>query len=133
MTVQTFYVSVQHDESGLPAVNDGAASGYTANCMTAPKFAGHVAVRADGYILEQNYPNPFNPITQITWVQPVDETITLSVYDMFGRRIRTLAEGSHKAGVHHVIFDASGLASGTYVYVLHAGSVTLQDMMILQK
>jgi photosystem II stability/assembly factor-like uncharacterized protein len=68
-----------------------------------------------GTRLEQNYPNPFNPSTTIQVGIKNSEFVTLKVYDMLGREVRTLFEGNLDAGEHRINFDAAGLASGTYM------------------
>jgi hypothetical protein len=77
------------------------------------------------YSLEQNYPNPFNPTTQIRFGLPEHATITLSIYDVTGQRVRLLARENHDAGSHTVQWDSrddNGLqiASGVYFYTLEA-------------
>jgi hypothetical protein len=74
------------------------------------------------YILYQNYPNPFNPTTNILFDVPVDSEVKLVVYDMLGREVAVLAEGTYNVGLHTVEWDTArlGLASGVYVYQLQA-------------
>lgn len=73
--------------------------------------------------LSQNYPNPFNPSTNIQFTLSSDEQISLTVYDITGRRVATLVNGEHRAaGTHTVTFNASGLASGMYLYRLSLSS-----------
>ena len=74
--------------------------------------------------LRQNYPNPFTGTSTIEFVLPRSEHVTLAVYDVTGRRIATLVDREMEAGTHRVAWDAAGLASGTYLYRLHAGSTT---------
>jgi hypothetical protein len=64
--------------------------------------------------LEQNYPNPFNPTSTIVFTLPHLARVRLSLYDVLGREIATLAEGAYEAGVHRVILDATALSSGVY-------------------
>ena len=59
--------------------------------------------------------------------------ISLSVYDLTGRRIAELIHGRRDAGYHEVTFDATGLASGMYIYKLHAGDFTASGKMVLLK
>jgi hypothetical protein len=86
-----------------------------------------------GFALEQNYPNPFNPSTFIRFQVPEDGWVTLSVYDVLGRDIAVLVNEPKSPGSYAVEFDATGLASGLYVYRLAAGSFTLARKMMLVK
>lgn len=85
------------------------------------------------YSLKQNYPNPFNPTTQITYELPTGSDVRLEVFDMAGRRVATLVEGTMQAGAHTVTFNAMNLSSGVYVYRLTAGSVVLSRSLTLIK
>ena len=69
--------------------------------------------------LSANYPNPFNPTTNIRFTLPTQSEVNLTVFDVNGRKIRTLVDGKpRQAGSHIVPFNGSGLASGTYIYRL---------------
>jgi hypothetical protein len=83
--------------------------------------------------LEQNYPNPFNPATVVSYQLPVVSSVRLEVYDMSGREVAVLVNGSMPAGRHTVRFDASGLSSGVYVYRLTAGSHSLTKKLTVLK
>ncbi len=85
------------------------------------------------YELNQNYPNPFNPTTTIEFTIPETQSVTLTVYDMLGREVQVLVDESMQAGTHHVTFEASGLASGTYIYRLQAGEHQITRQMMFVK
>jgi len=87
----------------------------------------------DNYELTQNYPNPFNPTTKIEFVLPSDEKVTMKVYDMLGREVKTLLNDFLSAGHHDVEFNASSLASGTYIYVLSTMNFRQIKKMMLIK
>jgi hypothetical protein len=87
----------------------------------------------NGFSLNQNYPNPFNPTTVITYSIATTGAVTLTVYDLLGQEVATLVDGVRPAGTYAVTWNASGLASGTYIYRLEAGSTVLSKKMILSK
>ena len=70
------------------------------------------------FTLHQNYPNPFNPATTITFTLARTEHVTLRIYDVQGRLVQTLVDGTQPAGQHAMSFDAGHLASGSYFYTL---------------
>lgn len=85
------------------------------------------------FSIAQNYPNPFNPTTMILFDLPKAAHVTLKVYDMLGREAATLADETFGAGRHRVKFDAGGLSSGIYIYVIKAGTFQQARKMILAK
>ncbi|HED10390.1 MAG TPA: DUF1939 domain-containing protein [Caldithrix abyssi] len=88
-------------------------------------------VRPLNFTLQQNYPNPFNPATRIAFTLSREADIELSVYDMRGRKVMTLARGRHAAGSHSVRLNVGTLASGVYVYRLQSGSLVKSKKMLL--
>ena len=85
------------------------------------------------FSLEQNYPNPFNPSTIIKFSIPEQSRVTLKIYDVLGREVRTLVNEVRNAGSHQVNFDASGLASGLYIYTINTDNFTSSKKMMLLK
>ena len=85
------------------------------------------------YILHQNYPNPFNPSTAISYELSAKGYVTLRVYDVLGREVRTLVNEVEKAGRYEIRFDGSGLASGVYFYRIQAGTYSAVMKMLLVK
>ncbi len=85
------------------------------------------------YALYGNFPNPFNPKTAISYQLPAVSFVNLAVYDISGRKVTDLVNGSREAGVHEVIFDALNLTSGIYLYRLEAGEFTASGKMVLMK
>jgi hypothetical protein len=70
--------------------------------------------------LEQNYPNPFNPITNIRFAVPNESKVTLKIFNVLGQEISELVNDIKSAGYHNVVFDASSLSSGVYLYQISA-------------
>jgi hypothetical protein len=88
--------------------------------------------------LSQNTPNPFNPVTEIEFGLPAESLVSLSVYDVHGRLVRTLATGVYPAGYHSVIWqgrDSNGAeaSSGIYFYRMTAGEKVLTKKMMMLK
>jgi hypothetical protein len=94
----------------------GAFSGViSATGVEAKAFPTRVA-------LHQNYPNPFNPSTTIRYSLPHSSVVRLTVFSTTGEQVAVLQDRVQEAGDHEVQFDASGLASGVYLYRLHVRS-----------
>jgi photosystem II stability/assembly factor-like uncharacterized protein len=85
------------------------------------------------YGLGQNYPNPFNPSTTVTFQLPVAGPVRIAVYDMVGREVAELANGTMEAGEHAVTFHPQAVASGMYVYRITSGSFSAARVMTLLK
>ena len=87
---------------------------------------------AEGFALHQNFPNPFNPSTTIAFDLPQSAEIELTIFDIAGRKVATVAAGKFAAGPHSLNFDAANLASGVYFYQLSAeNGVRLSRKMLL--
>lgn len=85
------------------------------------------------FFLAQNYPNPFNPQTTILYSLPQSGKISIEVFDVSGRKVETLFDGLKAGGEHRILFDASGLPSGIYIYRIQAQGFVKQHKMVLMK
>jgi len=83
--------------------------------------------------LAQNYPNPFNPTTTIAYSVGKKIIVRLTVFDLLGREVATLASGEHLPGRYTVAFDGSNLASGVYYYMIRAGNAIATKSFVLLK
>jgi len=73
------------------------------------------------FALDHNYPNPFNPVTTIQYALPKRADVSLVIYNILGEEVKRFAEIGKDAGYHELVWDASGAASGVYLYRLRAG------------
>ena len=81
-----------------------------------------------------NYPNPFNPVTNLEFGISKLGFVTLKIYDMLGKLVKTLVNENLNAGIHSIEFDGSNLSSGVYYYALSINGITKQRRsMILMK
>ena len=96
-----------------------------------------VIATPDKFRLSQNFPNPFNPVTTISYDLPKSGFVTLKVYDMLGREVKTLVNEMKTAGFHKAQFTAEELASGAYFYRLsvsgEAGEFTAVRKCVILK
>ena len=93
----------------------------------------------EGLRLQQNYPNPFNSSTAIEFTLRQRQNVTLDIYNILGRHVRTLLNNENlPAGQHRMTWDGSGddgtpVASGVYLYRLTAGDFVQTRKMELVK
>jgi hypothetical protein len=81
----------------------------------------HVETTPENFELSQNYPNPFNPVTTVNYSLRLPSYVSLRVYDMLGREVKTLMNDRQPAGRHEVLWNGTNdagvnLASGVYLY-----------------
>lgn len=85
------------------------------------------------YMLCQNFPNPFNPLTRISFHLPIRTEFKLTLYNVLGEKIKTIAQGTCPAGVHQISLDAKDLAAGVYFYKFEAGQfMDVKKMVVLK-
>lgn len=98
---------------------------------TAVTTADNEARLPEQPVLHQNFPNPFNPATSIAFSLPTRMQVSIQVFDLLGRHVATVLEGMRDAGQHRVLFDASRLPSGIYLYRMQTmGSVQTRRMTV---
>lgn len=85
------------------------------------------------YSLLQNYPNPFNPATTIKYSLLERSYVTIKVFNVLGREIKSMVNMSQSSGFYSVVFDGSDLASGVYFYHLSAGKYSETRKFVIQK
>jgi photosystem II stability/assembly factor-like uncharacterized protein len=83
--------------------------------------------------LGQNYPNPFNPSTTIDYSIPRRSFVTITIFDLLGRKVTTMVNSEMAAGNHKVKFDGSSFSSGIYFYQLKVDDYFSNKKMILVK
>jgi hypothetical protein len=85
------------------------------------------------FYLYQNYPNPFNPTTTIKYDVARPGMVELIIFDMLGRKVKSLVSEQQNAGSYDVVFNASHLASGVYFYKLSANDYVETKKMVFLK
>ncbi|SVB12627.1 uncharacterized protein METZ01_LOCUS165481, partial [marine metagenome] len=132
---------------GVTDSTDAGALDYNANrVFRIAEWNGSVVsvrditmIMPDDYRLAQNFPNPFNPSTRIEYFLPINNTVSLTVYNMLGNEIARLVNNEHMiAGSHYAVWDGtdnngSKVGSGTYMYQLRFGNLSKTRQMVLMK
>ena len=109
----------------------------TSNCQVAMNINSS-AFMPHSFSLSQNYPNPFNPITSLRYDLPNDGLVNITIYDMMGRIVKTLVNGSQTAGFKSVQWNATNdrdepVSAGLYLYTIQAGEFRQTRKMVLLK
>ena len=90
------------------------------------------------FSLHQNYPNPFNPVTTLRYDIPENSHVTITIYDMLGREVKTLINQTQDAGYRSIIWNATNdydkpVSAGIYLYQIQAGEYIRTKKMVLLK
>lgn len=83
--------------------------------------------------ISQSYPNPSNPKCNIDFQVPENIKVNISVYDLLGKLVAVLVNDIKEAGLHTVEFNGADLSSGTYFYVISAGTFKEIKKLVLVK
>ena len=92
----------------------------------------------NSYSISQNYPNPFNLSTTIRYTLPTRSRVNISIYNVMGRKVNTIVDGTKSAGSYTAYWDGTDKAgkvvsSGVYFYRLHAEDFVESKRMMLIK
>ena len=85
------------------------------------------------FMLYQNYPNPFNPSTTIKYQIPQSGLVTIKVYNLLGKEVKTLVNQYQNTESHEVKFNAGNLPSGIYFYRLETSRYSKTKKLLLVK
>lgn len=133
---------IDHQESYASneiAINWNAPLVFVSGYFSVPEpFMGFIPAGESfpkALILEQNYPNPFNGGTVIRFHLPLQDQITLQIFDPLGRRVFEEKLGMLPAGAHRVVWNGISergepLASGIYYYLLRTGTISEARKMV---
>ena len=107
----------------------------TTNCEELSIIDGAILIE---YKLYNAYPNPFNPIISLRYDLPNDGLVNIAIYDMMGRAVKTLVNGSQTAGYKSVQWGATSdrnepVSAGLYLYTIQAGEFRQTKKMVLLK
>ncbi|MCF6271100.1 MAG: T9SS type A sorting domain-containing protein [Melioribacteraceae bacterium] len=98
-----------------------------------PTSIKQTSQKVETFRLSQNYPNPFNPSTTIEFALEKYDNVTLTIYNSLGQKVAELINGNYTPGTYKVVFNASQLSSGIYIYQLSTSTNMIAKKMELLK
>lgn len=115
--------------------NTGNEGDLVQYCLDIQYYLQPVGIAEDGHTIEtlyQNFPNPFSETTLVGFELLQPSNVTIELYDLTGRKIRTLTNRNYSAGNHHIEVDGTALPTGKYFYRMQTDSdVAVKSMTIV--
>jgi hypothetical protein len=128
------YAVIDADKE-LPEIHENNNKSWTVLQKTTGEPSSDVTIKdfLREYSLEQNFPNPFSHSTRIRFSVPVNQNVTIDVYNLYGQKIETLIDKTMLAGSYEVEFDGQNHPSGIYLCRIKAGEFQQVMKMVLFK
>ena len=132
------YVSSEIHHYRIAAVDHSGNQSDYSDMVDVAVLAIDDQLAPEVFALHQNYPNPFNPTTQIKYDLPQDAMVSINIYDLMGRNIRSLVNTNQSAGYRSIQWDATNslgdpVSAGMYIYMIQAGEFRQVKKMVLLK
>ena len=126
--MHTYYVTAMYDEYESGPSNEVIVEITNTDAILKPLET----------TLGNNFPNPFNPLTTISFALKDNEHVTLEIFNIKGKKVRTLIDKNLEADFHFAKWNAKddnnqNVASGIYIYRLRAGEKAISKKMLLMK
>jgi PKD repeat protein len=131
---QYYWIVVARDADGFIV----GSNNDTPNMVTVGTLSVDNNTVPTVFALHQNYPNPFNPTTKISYDLPKNEFVSISIYDVMGRKMKSLINSMQEAGYRSITWDATNdlgqpISAGMYIYTIQAGEFRQTRKMVLLK
>jgi hypothetical protein len=106
--------------------------------QSAVGFHEDLVILPNKFYLYQNHPNPFNPVTTLRYDLPEDAMVSITIYDLMGRSIKSLVNSNQSAGYRSIQWNATNnlgepVSAGMYIYTIQAGEFRQTKKMVLLK
>ena len=120
------------EDNITPGIPDNITDIILSNLNIQQNFA------PNSFYLEQNYPNPFNGSTVISYLLPTSETISLKIFDLQGKLVKTLYNGFQSKGSFKILWhgkndDSKQVSNGIYYYTITAGQKIISKKLSFLK
>ena len=136
--IDTDYLTNQTNFYRISAVDYVGNRGEPSGFVEATILSVDSDLIPEVFALHQNYPNPFNPLTQIRYDLPEDSDVSITIFNLMGRNIKTLLKKKEAAGFRSISWDATNqngepVSAGMYIYLIQANTFRETKKMILLK
>ena len=116
----------------------GNQSGFTEPVIAILLATDQSDVIPEVFTLHQNFPNPFNPTTQIRYDLPENSYVSITIYDLMGKRVKSLVNSIQDPGYRSIHWNATNdlgqpVSAGMYIYTIQAGEFRKTKKMVLLK
>jgi len=133
-TIPSLLISGQKYLIRIMSIHNSSVSATSSAYFSITRDTGVIDNHKDLFTqIVRNYPNPFNPTTRILFDLSSEVNVQLSIYNSKGELVKTLVNGTQKAGSHSLEFDGSNLNSGIYFYKLTTPTSSITQKMLLVK
>lgn len=124
--------------NGSPVPNQPVFEGLGSIVLSLDNVTNQASSLPSDYMLYQNFPNPFNPSTEICYDLPEAAQVSITVYDIQGRKVKELFHGEQNAGMHKIVWNGLNennvrVVSGLYLYSINTANYTQTRKMIFVK
>ena len=136
-------IGAQSNVFGDDIFEHSSSLNYKIIDQIAPLFADYASqdktsLSPNVFSLHQNYPNPFNPTTLIKYDLAEDALVSISIYDVTGRMVKSLINMNQSTGYHSLRWNATNdigesVSAGMYIYTIQAGQYRATKKMVLLK
>ncbi len=131
--LQVCVLAVLNNRSGADTVRDNVPSGNNVSCATTSYSVGLGDELSAKKLNANAYPNPVRTTGVISYTLATSSKVSVKLFDIAGREVLNIFEGTQEMGDHTVTYDANELKDGIYFYKLQAGDIMTTDKIVIKK
>lgn len=131
--LQVCALAVLNNRGGADTVRDNVPSGNNISCATTTYSVGLGDELNSKKLSANAYPNPMRTAGTISYTLATSSTVSVKLFDIAGREVLNIFEGTQESGDQNVTFNVNDLKDGIYFYQLKAGDIMTTDKIVIKK
>lgn len=131
--LQVCALAVLNNRGGADTVRDNVPSGNNVSCATTTYSVGLGDELNSSKLNANVYPNPVSSAGAISYTLAANTEVSVKIFDLAGRQVLSVFEGTKEAGDHTEFFNVSDLKDGIYLYQIQAGDISTTNKLIIRK